>query len=192
MKRLGMAVAFLMSSPAGYGSRFAYNAFKTSILFDCLAQALSQIPGIPGRYLRTAFYMQALDESYLSSQYGFGSLVTKIHARVGRNTYVGLYSSVGLAEIGDNAVLANYVSVLSGARQHNFVDPDAPIFSGTDTFSIVRIGANTFLGEKVTVMADVGRACIVAAGAVVTREISDYSVAAGVPARVVRDRREQD
>lgn len=188
-KSLAMAVVFALVSPAGFGARLAYAATRSSIAFDCFAQAFSQVPGVLGRYTRTAFYRQALRQSSWSSQYCFGSVVTKIEARIGRNTYVGLYSSVGLAEIGDDAVLANYVSVLSGGRQHNFEDPDAPIFSGDDTFAMVRIGSNTFLGDKVTVMADVGRACIIAAGAVVTRDIPDYSVAAGVPARVVRDRR---
>jgi acetyltransferase-like isoleucine patch superfamily enzyme len=38
-------------------------------------------------------------------------------------------------------------------------------------------------------MADIGRHCIVGAGAVVTKAIPDYAMAVGVPARVIGDRR---
>ena len=115
--------------------------------------------------------------------------VSKIEARIGRRVYVGLYSCIGYADIGPDVVVANYVSVLSGANQHNFSDPERPIFAGEDTFTQVKIGANTFLGDKVTVMADIGEATIIGAGAVVSSPIPPYSVAVGAPARVVKDRR---
>ena len=54
---------------------------------------------------------------------------------------------------------------------------------------MVRIGAGSWIGSASVVMADVGRQSIVGAGAVVTRPVPEYSFAAGVPARVVYDRR---
>lgn len=49
------------------------------------------------------------------------------------------------------------------------------------------IGDNVFLGENATVLRNVriGNNCIIGAGAVVTKDIPDNSVAAGVPAKVI-------
>ncbi|MBU0982881.1 MAG: acyltransferase [candidate division Zixibacteria bacterium] len=100
-----------------------------------------------------------------------------------------MYTSVGQVDIGDDTVIANYVSILSGGRQHNFDDPEKPIFSFNEGFSEVSIGTNCFIGEKTTVMANIGDKCIVGAGSVVVKDIPEYSVAVGNPARVVKDRR---
>ena len=52
----------------------------------------------------------------------------------------------------------------------------------------VTIGDGCWIGEKVQIMpgASVGKKCIIAAGAIVTKDIPDYSIAAGVPARVIK------
>ncbi len=57
----------------------------------------------------------------------------------------------------------------------------------------VRVGKGTWIGERVSVLrgADIGRHCIVGANSVVRGPIPDYSVAVGVPARVVGSTREQ-
>jgi virginiamycin A acetyltransferase len=52
----------------------------------------------------------------------------------------------------------------------------------------VRIGEGAWIGNGAIVMADVGRHTIVAAGAVVTKPLPDYAIAAGIPARVIRMR----
>jgi acetyltransferase-like isoleucine patch superfamily enzyme len=56
--------------------------------------------------------------------------------------------------------------------------------------SPVRIGPDVWLGTKVSVLRGVtiGHGCVVAANAVVNQDLPPYSVAVGVPARVVRDR----
>jgi acetyltransferase-like isoleucine patch superfamily enzyme len=52
----------------------------------------------------------------------------------------------------------------------------------------IRIGAGTWVGSGAVIMADVGSDSIIGAGAVVTKPIPDRVLAAGVPARVVRNR----
>lgn len=51
----------------------------------------------------------------------------------------------------------------------------------------VRIGRGSWLGQNVVVLrgVDIGERCIIGAGAVVRGDIPDYSIAVGVPARVV-------
>lgn len=56
-------------------------------------------------------------------------------------------------------------------------------------FGKIVVGENSFVGANVTILPGVriGRNCVIGAGAVVTKSIPDYSVAAGVPARVLSD-----
>ncbi|MDX6583377.1 MAG: hypothetical protein QOI10_2561 [Solirubrobacterales bacterium] len=56
----------------------------------------------------------------------------------------------------------------------------------------VRIGAGTWLSERVTVLrgSDIGRECIIGAHSVVRGEIPDHSIAVGAPARVVGSTRD--
>ena len=56
------------------------------------------------------------------------------------------------------------------------------------TYSVVRIGEGTWVGSAAVVMADVGPHAVIGAGAVVTKPLPGWVVAAGVPARVVRMR----
>lgn len=49
------------------------------------------------------------------------------------------------------------------------------------------IGEGSWIGENVCVIgASVGRHCVIGANAVVTKDIPDYSVAVGAPARVIK------
>lgn len=51
----------------------------------------------------------------------------------------------------------------------------------------MRIGEGSWLGENVCVIgASVGKHCTIGANAVVTKDIPDYSVAVGIPAKVIK------
>ena len=52
-------------------------------------------------------------------------------------------------------------------------------------FRPLRIGDDATILTKATIIASVGRRAVVGANSVVTRDVPDYSVAAGVPARVL-------
>ena len=58
--------------------------------------------------------------------------------------------------------------------------------------SPVRIGPDVWVGAKASVLrgTTVGRGCVIAAHAVVRGDIPDYSIVGGIPARVLKDRRE--
>jgi maltose O-acetyltransferase len=53
----------------------------------------------------------------------------------------------------------------------------------------VRVGAGSWLGIGVAVLPGVtiGEGCVVGANAVVTSDLPDYSIAVGVPARILRN-----
>jgi acetyltransferase-like isoleucine patch superfamily enzyme len=61
-------------------------------------------------------------------------------------------------------------------------------FPDIDVFAPVRVGSNVFIGANAILLpgAEIGDDCVIGAGAVVTGRIPPRSVAAGVPARVIR------
>ncbi|MEO9513137.1 MAG: acyltransferase [Flavobacteriaceae bacterium] len=107
--------------------------------------------------------------------------------RIGSRTRIGLGNTIiGPVTIGNDVRLAQNV-VLSGLN-HNYEDVTQPIHAqGVSTATIVVkeetwIGANTVIVAGVTI----GKHCIIAGGSVVTKDIPDYAVAVGNPARVMK------
>lgn len=91
--------------------------------------------------------------------------------------------------------LGNNVSVTSGVR---FITHDGGVWlmrskrPEADVFAPIIVGDNVFVGINSIIMPGVriGNNCIIGAGAVVTRDIPDDVVAAGVPARPIKTTRE--
>ena len=52
----------------------------------------------------------------------------------------------------------------------------------------ITVGDNVWIGDKVTILPNVtiGKGCVIAANAVVTKDVPEYSVVAGVPARIIK------
>ena len=130
-----------------------------------------------------------------------GSLVTGKKAALA-NTLFNLSS--GSIYIGDYSIFGQNVMLLTG--RHNFVGGEragladvisGPSWGGGDQevprsgFDI-HIGSGTWVASGVIVIGGVaiGRNSIIAAGSVVTRDIPDYAIAAGIPARIIGDTRE--
>lgn len=90
--------------------------------------------------------------------------------------------------------LGEHVEITSGVR---FIPHDGAVwclrymdkrFEKIDLFRPIRVGSNVFFGNNAIILPGVtiGDNVIVAAGAVVTKDIPSNSVAAGVPARVIK------
>jgi acetyltransferase-like isoleucine patch superfamily enzyme len=155
------------------------------------SELLSLVPGLLGKYVRRAFLARVLARCHPSASIGFGALFSKVGATIGANVYIGPRCHVGLAALEDDVMLAAGAHVTSGAQTHGYADLSRPMRDQEGTPTLVRIGAGAWVGSNAVVMADVGRDTIVGAGAVVTRPLPDEVIAAGVPARVIRSRREQ-
>ena len=188
LKWIVVAVVFVFVLPAGLLARLFHRGLNTHLVYDFFSQSFSLVPGLPGTYVRASFYKQTLRQAYMDLDIGFGSFVSKADTRIGRGVLITGHSTIGHAEIGDYAVIANYVSVLSGRYQHNFTDTSKSILEGSDEFSKVIIGAHAFVGEHCVVMANVGNHTIIGAGSVVVKDLPDYVVAVGSPAKVVKER----
>ena len=103
-----------------------------------------------------------------------------------RDVSINCYLDV---EIGDCALIADNVYISD--FDHKFADLRVPIKDQGIAKSRVRIDRDVWLGTKVTVSRGVhiGEGAVVGANAVVTRDLPAFSVAVGVPARVIKDRR---
>ena len=98
-----------------------------------------------------------------------------------------MVAAADLVEIGDHCMFANGCFITDGS--HRFDDPEKPVpWQGFESKGPTRIGANVWCGAHVVVTSGVsiGERCVVGANSVVTEDIPAYSVAAGVPAKVLR------
>jgi acetyltransferase-like isoleucine patch superfamily enzyme len=152
-------------------------------------QALGLIPGIAGEYLRRAFLARVLAGCAASATVRFGCLFSQAGARLDDRVYVGPRCHLGLVHLERDVLLASGVHIPSGSATHGIDDPDRPIRDQEGRRTLVRIGEGSWVGSAAVIMADVGAGCVIGAGSVVTQPIPDYSIAAGVPAKVIRSRR---
>ncbi|HEX6231985.1 MAG TPA: acyltransferase [Jiangellaceae bacterium] len=103
----------------------------------------------------------------------------------GRHNTVNCYLDV---EIGTATLIADWVYITD--FDHRFDDLNKPIKDQGIVKSPVRIGPDCWIGVKVSVLRGtvVGRGCVLAAHAVVRADVPAYSVAGGVPAKVLKSR----
>jgi acetyltransferase-like isoleucine patch superfamily enzyme len=121
----------------------------------------------------------------------YGATISERDTCIGADVWIGPYSYIDLAEIGDQVLIAPHVCILAGGRHHRFDRLDLPIrLQGNNPLRRTRIGSGAWIGANAVVMADVGEGAVVGAGAVVTRPVPAYAVAAGNPAWVIRQRGE--
>lgn len=106
------------------------------------------------------------------------------------NCYIGDHFSImagGDITIGKHTLIASYVAIIS---ENHGMDPEAGLKYGLQPLigKAVNIGKNCWIGEKVIIMpgVSIGDWCILAAGAVVTKNIPSYSIVAGNPARIIK------
>ncbi|WP_274476444.1 acyltransferase [Mangrovimonas aestuarii] len=90
--------------------------------------------------------------------------------------------------IGDNVIMGPDVKIYS--RNHKFDRLDIPIQKQGKTYYETFIGNDVWLGANVIVTAGckIGNHVIVAAGAVVTKDVPNYAIVGGVPAKILKYR----
>lgn len=162
--------------------------FGAEKVFPGWSQAFSLVPGLPGVYLRRGFYRLVLPQCDRDACICFGTVFSHPTARIGHKVYVGLFCVIGDVTLEDDVIVASRVSIANGPAQHGIDRLDIPVREQPGEYPRVSIGRDTWLGEGSVVLVDVGRHCVIGASALVTRPIPDYSIAVGVPAKVVSSR----
>jgi acetyltransferase-like isoleucine patch superfamily enzyme len=110
--------------------------------------------------------------------------------RIGEGTFLNrnvMVAAHELVEIGDHCMFANGCFVTDA--NHRFDDPDQPVtWQGFTSKGPTRIGDNVWCGANVVVTSGVtvGERCVIGANSVVTTDLPAFSIAAGAPAKVLR------
>jgi acetyltransferase-like isoleucine patch superfamily enzyme len=110
---------------------------------------------------------------------------------MGANAFLGPYVTIyghGGVEIGDDALISMKVTILSS--NHRIPGSNRHIRWEENDLLPTRIGKDVWIGANAVILGGVtiGDGCVIGAGSVVTKDLPAYSIAVGVPAKVVRSR----
>ena len=132
-------------------------------------------------YRRFWLGRKSVIESYCCINNAVGDVTIGDHTRIGIHCTV-----IGPVCIGNNVNLAQGITV--SALNHNFEDTTRRIDEQGISTKPVVIGDDVWIGANAVILPGVtiGQHVVVAAGAVVTKDVPDYSLVAGVPAKVIK------
>lgn len=174
------------------------------------------IPGGPGTMLRCFAYRPFFGAAG-AFRSGVGVVIQGFaHIRMGRgvglNRYASLYASRGTIALGDNVFLGDFSSInandanvvigsnvaigpmtLVQGANHRFERTDIPIVAQGHTPARVDIDNDVWIGAHCVILPGVRiySGAVVAAGAVVVKDVPPMAVVGGVPAKVLRYRNAQ-
>lgn len=120
-------------------------------------------------------------EEYTIVDNGVGDVIIGDHTRIGLRCTI-----IGPVQIGNHVILAQNIAV-SGLN-HRYEDPQLPIHQQGVTTATIQIGDDSWIGANSVITAGIkiGKHVVVGAGSVVTKDIPDYSIAVGNPAKIIK------
>jgi len=163
---------------------------RRDVSFSALSQFWSLVPGLAGSYLRKNYYRLAMNRCDKDCAILFGTIFSHANTEIGKGVYIGAYCNIGKCKIDNYCTIGSNVHIMSGKHQHSFNDLDTPVQEQGGVFEKVVIGEDTWIGNCALIMANIGKKCIVGAGSVVTKNVEDFSIVAGNPAKMIRKRKE--
>ncbi len=103
------------------------------------------------------------------------------------SSFAVLYGNGGL-DIGNSVRIAPHAVI--AAMNHIYDNPDIPIYKQGIKAEGIKIEDDVWIGAGAKVLdgVTIGKGSVIGAGAVVTRNIPPYSIAVGIPAKVIRKR----
>lgn len=154
-----------------------------------------------GVYIDEGVYLHALphgieigDHTYVMHHaelhvYNFRDL-PKAGIKIGKNCLISEFTVLrgqGGITIGDNVYTSPFVQMV--AVNHVYDDPNRPIIEQGITAQGIVIEENVWIGASAIILdgVRVGKGAVVAAGAVVSKDVPPHTVVAGVPAKVIKE-----
>lgn len=122
------------------------------------------------------------------------------YARFNKNIELGNNSGIGShchvapgTIIGDNVMMGP--EVVMYCRNHNIDRTDIPMCQqGFAEMKPIKIGNDVWIGRRVIILPGVviGDGCVIGAGTVVSKSLPPYSVAVGNPAKIIKNRKDNE
>ena len=179
IKRIIQGIALLIAFPAAALTLFG----RVEPIYSFFAHTFALGPGLPGSYLRAAYYKMTLRQCSIDITISFGTYFVQPDTSIGGLVSIGSYCVVGRSSIGPRTQIGSHVLVPSGRRQH-LRNEDGSLSDCLPGKTM--IGADCWIGDAAVVMAELGDGVTVGAGSVVTRPVAPQTVVAGNPARPIQ------
>ena len=178
---------------------------------------IRNIPGQIGYFIRSFYFKIRLRKSFLNNKIETGIRVEyPKNLELGSNSYFGFDCKIYASEfskvkigsncsfnsnvminargkggiiIGDNVLIAPNVVLRSS--DHSFDDLEKTINKQGMKDGTIMIENNVWIGSNSVILKNItiGEGSVIAAGAVVTRDIEPYTVVGGVPAKIIKKRK---
>lgn len=166
------------------------NRIKNYFL-DFELMLLRWVGHIPSHCIRNAFYKLAgIKIGKGSTFHMWANFFQPRNIKIGKDTIVGdnaFLDGRASLKIGNHVDIASSIMIYNS--EHKIDEKD---FAAVEkvTEEPVEIGDYVFIGPRVTILPGVkiGEGAVVAAGAVVTKDVPNYKIVGGVPAKVIGDR----
>ena len=178
---------------------------------------IRNIPGQLGYFIRSFYFNKRLSKKFLNTRFETGLRIEyPKNLEIGSNSYFGFECKIYASEfskvkIGSNCSFNSNVMVNARGKgsiiigDNVLIGPNVVLRSSDNAFNSVReiiknqgmedgcivikndvwIGSNCVVLKNITI----GKGSIVAAGAVVTKDVEPYSIVGGVPAKIIKRRK---
>ena len=170
---------------------------KRIIVLALYYMFLQYLPRTDRFYMKWVRTLRSKVGYYLFDHYGGGNIEHGACFGTGKGLWMGKASGLCVncqiqrpCHIGDYVLMGPDVVILTSNHKSDRLDLPIGAQGMTDSRKVT-IGNYVWIGQRVLIMPGVtiGDGCIIAAGAVETKDVPSYSVVGGVPARILKSRK---
>lgn len=158
-----------------------YGFYATSLL-------LSKVSNPLGYKIRYSYYKKSFLNLGENTSFPYGIIFTNKNIRVGHNVRFGPFNNVANVNFGNNIIIAQNVSFLSGSNQHGYGRLDIPMTDQPGILDIINVNDDVWIGANAVITASISKGSIVGSLAMVNKKFPEYSILGGVPAKIIKKR----